>query len=300
MFTVPALLLLLPLCLGLVAADTPSNCTYEDIRGWWTFVEGPRTGTKDVRCDNWKPEVAGGETVKVRLLLDFPNLATDSDGNVGTWTLIYNQGFEVTLQYRRRIFSVAHQSPSCVWRFVFVLRPSCSSSPAIISDTILHALIIAGNRRENKTALTSSTSGQNKLLGATLDPYNTEVFAQLINAAQNSWKAKVHPQFKEKTLDEMMMLRGGHRNKHLRSPGAAKVTEEQRREAQALPEEFDWRNVSGVNYVSPVRNQASCGSCYGFASMAMLEARLRIATKNRVKKIFSPQDIVSCSPYSQG
>ncbi|CAN8018988.1 unnamed protein product, partial [Ixodes persulcatus] len=32
----------------------------------------------------------------------------------------------------RRIFSVAHQSLSCVWRFVFVLCPPCSPSPGII------------------------------------------------------------------------------------------------------------------------------------------------------------------------
>ncbi|XP_029843222.2 dipeptidyl peptidase 1 isoform X1 [Ixodes scapularis] len=296
MFTVPAFLLLLPLCLGLVAADTPSNCTYEDIRGWWTFVEGPRTGTKDVRCDNWKSEVAGGETRKVRLLLDFPNLVTDSDGNVGTWTLIYNQGFEVTLQYRR-YFAFSNYTDDGHGRVVSY----CGSTKVGWSHDVLgHNWACFEGRKDDGLGEKPLQVGRHEELGATRDPYNTEVFAQLINAAQNSWKAKVHPQFKEKTLDEMMMLRGGHRNKHLRSPGAAKVTEEQRREAQALPEEFDWRNVSGVNYVSPVRNQASCGSCYSFASMAMLEARLRIATKNRVQKIFSPQDVVSCSPYSQG
>ena len=35
--------------------------------------------------------------------------------------------------------------------------------------------------------------------------------------------------------------------------------------AKVLPEEFDWRNVDGKNYVSPIRNQGSCGSCYAFA-----------------------------------
>jgi len=52
--------------------------------------------------------------------------------------------------------------------------------------------------------------------------------------------------------------------------------------------------------VSPIRNQGACGSCYSFASMAMLEARLRIYTNNTNQDVFAPQDIVSCSEYSQG
>ena len=34
-----------------------------------------------------------------------------------------------------------------------------------------------------------------------------------------------------------------------------------------LPTSFDWRDVSGVNFVSDVRNQGGCGSCYAFSSM---------------------------------
>lgn len=34
--------------------------------------------------------------------------------------------------------------------------------------------------------------------------------------------------------------------------------------------------------------------------MAMLEARIRILTNNTQKPVFSPQQVVSCSQYSQG
>nr|4CDF_B Chain B, DIPEPTIDYL PEPTIDASE 1 HEAVY CHAIN [Homo sapiens]4CDF_E Chain E, DIPEPTIDYL PEPTIDASE 1 HEAVY CHAIN [Homo sapiens]6RNI_B Chain B, Dipeptidyl peptidase 1 [Homo sapiens] len=67
-----------------------------------------------------------------------------------------------------------------------------------------------------------------------------------------------------------------------------------------LPTSWDWRNVHGINFVSPVRNQASCGSCYSFASMGMLEARIRILTNNSQTPILSPQEVVSCSQYAQG
>ncbi|XP_071444988.1 dipeptidyl peptidase 1-like [Hetaerina americana] len=83
-------------------------------------------------------------------------------------------------------------------------------------------------------------------------------------------------------------------------PKPAPVTSEVKRQALELPESFDWRNVSGVNYVSPVRNQEQCGSCFAFASAASLEARIRIQTNNEQQPIFSPQDVISCSYYAQG
>lgn len=67
-----------------------------------------------------------------------------------------------------------------------------------------------------------------------------------------------------------------------------------------LPESFDWRNINGTNFVSPIRNQGSCGSCYAFASMALAEARFRVQTNNKQRPVFSTQDIVECSSYSQG
>lgn len=54
------------------------------------------------------------------------------------------------------------------------------------------------------------------------------------------------------------------------------------------------------NCYNQPRNQGSCGSCYAFSSLGMLESRLRVATKNQLQVNFSPQDIVSCSTYSQG
>ena len=50
----------------------------------------------------------------------------------------------------------------------------------------------------------------------------------------------------------------------------------------------------------PSGTRAQCGSCYAFASMAMMESRLRILTNNSLQVVLSPQDVVGCSEYSQG
>jgi len=62
---------------------------------------------------------------------------------------------------------------------------------------------------------------------------------------------------------------------------------------------WDWRNITGANYVPDVRDQMSCGSCYAFGTLGMLEARIRIKTQNKDQVVLSPQEIVSCSQYSQ-
>lgn len=57
--------------------------------------------------------------------------------------------------------------------------------------------------------------------------------------------------------------------------------------------------VSWVIYPSFL-SPGSCGSCYSFASMGMMEARIRILTNNTQTPILSPQEVVSCSQYAQG
>ncbi len=42
--------------------------------------------------------------------------------------------------------------------------------------------------------------------------------------------------------------------------------------------QFDWRNHNGANWITPVRNQWTCGSCVAFAAIGAFEAQLRISS----------------------
>ncbi len=57
---------------------------------------------------------------------------------------------------------------------------------------------------------------------------------------------------------------------------------------------LDWRNVEGTSYVSPVKDQGSCGSCWAFAVTAGLESQVMIAAAGLPLNL-SEQILVSCS-----
>jgi len=66
-----------------------------------------------------------------------------------------------------------------------------------------------------------------------------------------------------------------------------------------LPQEFDARK-QWPECVFPVRNQEHCGSCWAFSGASVLTDRFCIASQGGIKKVLSPQDMVSCDTTDYG
>lgn len=64
----------------------------------------------------------------------------------------------------------------------------------------------------------------------------------------------------------------------------------------SVPSSFDWRSYQGHNWLTPVKNQAGCGSCWAFAAMGVAEAHHNIISSNPGLDLnLSEQELVSCS-----
>jgi len=59
------------------------------------------------------------------------------------------------------------------------------------------------------------------------------------------------------------------------------------------PTSIDWTNYNGKDYVTPVKNQGSCGSCWAFATTGSLECRYAINQGTLTS--LSEQQLVDCS-----
>ncbi len=66
--------------------------------------------------------------------------------------------------------------------------------------------------------------------------------------------------------------------------------------ATTMVEQWDWRNRHGVNWLTSVKYQGACGSCWAFAATGATEAQVNLFfNQGGLNLDLSEQDLVSCS-----
>lgn len=116
-------------------------------------------------------------------------------------------------------------------------------------------------------------------------------------AGDHSFKMGVN-QFTDLSGDDFLLYIHGHTGSCMdtRTVQERVVMEEVIPETEA-PDAIDWTNKDGKSYVSAVKNQAQCGSCWAFSTTGAIESRTAISTGTTDDDIvtLSEQELIDCS-----
>jgi cathepsin C len=294
--------------------------------GEWKFHRGPGQQSKNVKCSQapevydrrldryglGEPNFSPQDTITV--VLKEPNLVehTDEDGmtHKGTWTMIYDEGFEVSVRgHKYFAFSYFKNGPRCED------STSCDTRRSVCHVTYPGWFHNAKNpdgdswgcyyaaKSIKGDEVDHTEQDTTELMQLNYQPEN-ELVSRINLDTKQSWKAKIYPEFLSKTMKELHRMGGGKRYHPPAYLAGAFLQEasgvSSDPDISDIPSDHDWRNHKGQDYVGAVMNQGSCGSCYAVAVTHMLESRVRVQTNNRHKPKLSIQEVLSCSRYSQG
>eukprot|EP01098_Paradermamoeba_levis_P013230 TRINITY_DN598_c0_g2_i1.p1 TRINITY_DN598_c0_g2~~TRINITY_DN598_c0_g2_i1.p1 ORF type:complete len:536 (+),score=164.71 TRINITY_DN598_c0_g2_i1:101-1708(+) len=332
-----------------VFGDFPVHCEFSQIRGTWLFQLSDYSYSKDV-VDNFcqvtspfpNDNVPLFKTKRIQIGMDSedPSIAVDLETNkVGTWTLTYDQSFELVFDYVRylaffnftqngkNVTSYCNQTFTGWFNRIELSAPRFGCLRAqLISQSKGNKIEIQdeeGTAKRIQEEFVDSVHVYNHhehyapLYNTKLQespfPYENPALVQYINQQQRGWVAGPALHARGKTVGQVQKMSGtplasfriAAQRKHMNMMRRFGVKKNQNlNRKDDFPTNFDWRNVNGRNFVTPIRNQGNCGSCYSFATTAMFEARYLVerglAVDETSSLIFSPQDIVECSRFSQG
>jgi len=266
-------------------SDTPADCHYEVIKGKWTF---------HYTDSGLVPEPKGmcheGLDYKNEVTFELSNInmvtRLDERASTGWFTLIYNQGFEVIIDERK-------------W-FAFFDYSDCSKT--VVGNPVHDVMsndwaCFYGVHVENEVSVAKKSELEISELYHKYKQLNDLKIHEKIGLELAEIDFN-HPSIEKQTKKTALPTPPKSAKQLLSEIQQAKTTVAQADTLSAtIPQDFDWL-ASG--FVSPVKDQQSCGSCYAFAANGMFEARARVQTNNQWQPLFSEQDVVTCTDYAQG
>jgi len=122
-----------------------------------------------------------------------------------------------------------------------------------------------------------------------------EMVDYINNLEGNTWKAKVHPKFADKSHEDFKKLLGARKRSQNHSKHLFKIQPKSHSNGE-LPKEFDsrtkWPECADV--IGTIADQSACGSCWAVSSASVMSDRVCIGSNAKVKTPISANDLISC------
>jgi len=280
-----------------------------------------------------------GHGSQMDLTLTGPNVVVAAgSGARGNWTMVYDEGFEVNIGdlsfFSFSNFSFEGGSPGAPGRHNVSHCGQTTVGWYRDSDRTRFGCYFAertapASRTRRREALRRGrsvslaqegrglrgTGRGGRLLDEAAQRWHVSGLNARLGMLQLGWRARSVAKWNGKTLREVNAYAGlahGRAAREIRrdmlgqqagrSPARRDVFLQQSgaERPAALPREWDWSNVSGVDFLEPVMDQADCGSCYAASSVRMLTARHKIAQNDTELLPWSISFPLHCSEYNQG
>lgn len=305
-----------------VTADLPVHCLRHQVEGEWRFELG-KSRARRTSCGHARPDAEDKQPQRslfasadqLMVMLREPNVAATGRDDQGSWTMVYDEGFEVKVAGLTffAFSNFTYEGPSkhnvshCGDTMVGWYRNEdrtlygCYYATKIAQEpprTVLSTM-------KHQTQVT--VAGHDTPMDHAAQKRIVSKVQRKIELAQLGWTARAMPKWHGRTRREVNAYAGIQRG------GIAETRKEMLAQrdtppkarsflgrSTTLPKAWDWSNLSGRNFLEPVMDQGDCGSCYVVASMRMLTARHKIKTNTTEALPWSINFPLQCSEYNQG
>jgi len=286
-------------------ADLPSHCLPEDVLGEWTVVSDGGQQKHVQNCGHSQPNnlasmlrvsspaereklVINKEEVIVTLTHHVEGdklIALGKDGEKGTWTMVFDEGFEIRLGGKRYFAQFG----------IELLKGQNASEGDMLDKIGKYYGRVPGHD------MATANSGQ-EVYGCHCDRTAVGWVSQDTGSGYGCFYAT------RKSSATMVQIQRHNVTLDASRSKDAVASSQKKHEDSELPKDWNWATrpeleQPGDNLAKDF-DQGACGSCYGHSATLALSMRFRIELA-RQKGIKSNLDLswraaVRCSPYTEG
>jgi len=311
------LLCLAVACMHRVEADLDVHCLHKQVRGSWTFHMSEANmdkntikcskanalyGSKESNYGLGEPNYQPVKQMEVELMeKNEAKAKVDGKDVKGTWTMIYDEGFEVNIAGRTFFaFSKYKTEGGTSYSYCGKTFPGWFHHQTNVDKKQWGCY--HGVKKTEVKPQAYRKFGRTPIESVYVP--ETDLVNRVNNDDSLAWKARRYTEFEGQPMHELESRMGTVMEHYKLRPSDREemqlwASEDELVDISDLPKDWDWRK-HGV--VGKVINQGSCGSCYAVATAEMMQSRMNIigGKKARKNSDISPERVLKCAFYAQG